>query len=240
MLVNPELLDLIRFITGFIILSYASYTDIKIRKAENYLWLIMGGVGVALILIQYFLSDGFNTQLNYLIFIPIMIGLMYLFFQLRLLFGGADAKALMALAILMPIYPSFEGLPLFKSLMPFSWIVFTNSVILFLFIPLSLLVINIVNRNFSFPHCFLGYKMSIKKAKEKFVWPLERIVDGKLKFSYIPYSFDSNEDYEEFEKIGIKDIWVTPKVPFMIPMLAGFICAFYLGDILFAIMELFI
>ena len=81
--------------------------------------------------------------------------------------------------------------------------------------------------------------MSVKTAKEKFVWPLERVGDGKLIFSYSPYSFDNKNDYEKFEKIGIKDIWVTPKVPFMIPMLAGFLFAFYVGDILFAIMRLF-
>jgi prepilin signal peptidase PulO-like enzyme (type II secretory pathway) len=38
-----------------------------------------------------------------------------------------------------------------------------------------------------------------------------------------------------FEKEGIKDIWVTPKIPFMIPLLAGFLTSFFLGDILSAI-----
>ncbi len=81
--------------------------------------------------------------------------------------------------------------------------------------------------------------MSVKKAREKFVWPLEKIIDGKRKFVYTPKDFDVDEELNEFEKNGITDIWVTPKIPFMIPLLVGFIVAFILGDILFCLMNAF-
>ena len=233
-------LGVVRLLVGVIILSYASYTDIKTRKASNLNWLVMGGIGGILLAIQYF-TIGFGDQINYLIFIPIMIGLVYLLFQMRLIFGGADAKALMALAILAPIEPSIYEYPIFNgSLMPFSWSIFSNSIIIFLFIPLSLFVFNLLKRNIGFPYCFLGYKMKISKAREKFVWPLEKIVDGKQKFAYMPKDFDVTEELNEFEKLGISEIWVTPKIPFMIPLLFGFICAFILGDILFYLMSLFV
>jgi len=197
----------------------------------------MGGIGGGLLIIQ-FIIDGFGGQLMYLIFIPIMVGLMYLFFQLRLIFGGADAKAIMALAILTPLFPfqTSQTFPLHTSPMPFSWVIFSNSILLFLFIPLSLFIINIVKRNIQFPHCFVGYKVTIEKAKETFVWPLERIVKGKLRFSYVPHAFDASGQLALFEKKGYKEIWVTPKIPFMIPLLAGFITAFFVGDILTTIM----
>jgi len=124
--------------------------------------------------------------------------------------------------------------------MPFSWSIFANSIILFLFIPISLLVYNAAKRNVKFPYCVLGYKMKISKAREKFVWPLEKIIDGKHKFMYMPKEFDVNEELDEFEKNDINEIWVTPKIPFMIPLLAGFIVAFIFGDILFYIMNSFI
>jgi len=232
-------LDITRFIAGVAILGYASFTDIKTRRASNLNWLIMGAIGGILLAIQYF-TVGFDGQENYLIFIPIMIGLVYVLFQLRLIFGGADAKALMALAILVPVMPSIAQFPLFSnSIMPFSWSIFSNSIILFLFIPLSLLLYNVAKRNVKFPFCVLGYKMSIKKAKEKFVWPLEKIKDGKRKFAYMPKNFDIDNELKEFEKLGIREIWVTPKIPFMIPLLAGFICAFIIGDILFYLMSFF-
>lgn len=231
------LLDIIRMIVGIAILSYASYTDIKTRRASNLLWIIMGSIGGILLVIQYF-TIGFGDKTYYLIFIPIMIGLVYVLFQMRLIFGGADAKALMALAILLPLHPSINQFPIWgESFMPASWSIFSNSIILFLFIPLSLLIFNIAKRNIQFPYALLGYKMSIQKAREKFVWPLEKIVDGKRKFAYMPKDFDAADKLDEFEKHGISEIWVTPKVPFMIPLLAGFICTFIFGDILYYLMS---
>jgi preflagellin peptidase FlaK len=239
MIETITLLDITRLIVGITILGYASYTDIKTRRASNILWLIIGSIGALLLIVQYF-TIGFGNQTNYLIFIPIMIGLVYVLFQLRLIFGGADAKALMAIAILVPFQPVISQFPLWgKSLMPASWFIFSNSVILFLFIPLSLLIYNASKRVIKFPYSLLGYKINISKAREKFVWPLEKIVDGKRKFAYMPKEFDIENELNEFEKLGITEIWVTPKIPFMIPLLAGFICAFILGDILFYIMNLF-
>jgi preflagellin peptidase FlaK len=231
-------LDIIRLIVGFAVLSYASYTDIKTRRASNINWLIMGSIGGILLVVQYF-TVGFENYL-YLLFIPIMIGLVYAFFQMRLIFGGADAKALMAIAILTPLEPSINQFPLWSgSFMPFSWSIFSNSIIIFLFIPLSLLIFNIAKRDIQFPFVLLGYKMDIKKARNKFVWPLERLVEGKRKFVYMPNSFEVDDDYDLFEKNGISRVWVTPKIPFMIPLFVGFIAAFIFGDILFLLINLF-
>ena len=241
MLELNTILDISRLILGVIILSYASFTDIKTRKASNYNWVILGIAGLILLIIQlYFMTpEQFETNKYYLIFIPAMIGLVYLLFQLRLIFGGADAKALMAIAILLPFQPQIEILPIWgPSLMPASWQVFANSIIIFLFIPISMFFYNIIKRNIRFPNIFLGYKMKIKKAREKFVWPLERIVDGRKKFSYMPKEFDTTEELDEFEKNGYDEIWVTPKIPFMIPLLIGFILTFILGDIMFYLMSL--
>lgn len=230
------ILDIIRLLTGVIILGYASYTDIKTRRASNMLWVIMGVIGGILISLQY-LSVGISN-IAYLLFIPIWMILMYVFFQLRLIFGGADAKALMALGILVPLQPMISGYPLWQSIMPFPWVILANSVILFLFIPVSLLAYNLCKRNIAFPYCFLGYMMDVEKAKAKFVWPLEKIVNGERKFVYMPKEFDAEDEFEEFEKHGVKQIWVTPKIPFMIPLLAGFICSFILGDILFNLIKI--
>ena len=232
-------LDIIRLAVGLIILTYASYTDIKIRRAANILWVVMGSIGAILLAIQYF-TTGFANIL-YLFFIPIMIVFMYVLFRLKLIFGGADAKAIMALAILVPLEPEILDFPLWKeSVMPFSWIIFSNAVILFILIPLSLLIYNIIKRSVEFPYCVLGYKMSIEKAKKSFIWPLEKIKNGKRKFSYLPKEFNADEELKVFEDEGIKEIWVTPKVPFMIPLLASFLASFFLGDILSHIMQFFI
>ena len=232
------MLDVIRLVIGISILSYASYTDIKTRRASNILWIIMGVIGAILLIIQYF-TIGFENM-YYLLFIPIMIGLVYVLFQLRLIFGGADAKALMAIAILVPIEPAIGQIPIWKGgIMPFSWSIFANSLVVFVLIPISLLIYNITKKNIQFPYAFIGYKMSVQKAKEKFIWPLEKIVNGNRKFIFMPKDFDAEEELAEFEKNNITEIWVTPKIPFMIPLLFGFILAFIFGDILFYLLGLF-
>ena len=40
--------NIIRLITGTVLLAYASYTDIKTRRAANILWVIMGIIGAIL------------------------------------------------------------------------------------------------------------------------------------------------------------------------------------------------
>ncbi len=229
-------IDIIRLFVGVSILGYASYTDIKTRRASNMNWLIMGLFGSVLLLLEY-LTVGISNPMI-LIFIPAMIGFVYVLFQLRLIFGGADAKALMALAILLPLQPSINQMPLWgQSYMPAAWTVFSNSIILFLFIPIGLLIYNVLRGNLKIPYALLGYKMKISVARKKFVWPLEKIVDGKTKFVYMPKNFDATEEYDEFEKKGIKEVWVTPKIPFMIPLLGGFIFTFVFGDIMFYFMQ---
>ena len=229
------MLDGTRLILGTLILMYASYTDIKTRHASNSLWVIMGVAGIVLLAIQYIFIG--NINIWYLVFIPIIIVMMYALFQMRLIFGGADAKAMMALAVLVPLTPSLNNIPLWTSLMPWSWVIFANSVILFLAIPISLIVYNASKRDLSMPYAFLGYKMKVEDAKKKFVWPLEKLVDGKRKFSRIPEDFDESSYLKAFEDAGINEIWVTPKIPFMIPLLAGFLAAFFLGDLITALMQ---
>jgi len=223
-------LDMIRLLTGIAVLGYASYTDWKSRTAPNILWFVMGGIGALLLAIQFFVLG--IDQIMYLIFIPIMWILMYVLFQIGVMFGGADAKAIMALALLVPLFPSLGKLPIWESLMPFSWVVFVNALLLFLAIPVTLFFYNLMKKDLSFPQSMLGYRMPLKKAKASFVWPMEHIVEGKMKLVLRPSDDDLAQVYDELEKADVKRVWVTPKIPFMIPLLAGFVVAFVAGDIL--------
>ena len=78
------------------------------------------------------------------------------------------------------------------------------------------------------------------QARKKFVWPLEILEDGKTKLMMRPKNFEVDDELDEFEKQGYTEIWITPKIPFMIPLLLGFICTFVFGDILFSIMQILI
>ncbi len=41
-----------------------------------------------------------------------------------------------------------------------------------------------------------------------------------------------DEAFARIHALGEERVWVTPKVPFMIPLLVGFVLAFGVGDIL--------
>lgn len=225
-----NILDLVRLSVGIVILSYASYTDIKTRMAYSILWIIMGLIGAILLIVQFFtigIPDIFN-----LIFIPLMVGFIFIVHYLGLLKGGADAKAFWGLTILVPFVPRIFKFPMWVPIMPFSWVIFSNSVILVIFITIFIFLRNAYKHNIEFPYCFFGYKMKVQEAKNKFVWPLEKIVDNKRKLVVRPQNFDITNDLLEFEKLGIVEIWVQPKLPFLTQVLVGFIISFFVGDLL--------
>ena len=231
-------LTIVRLIIGVCILSIGSYTDFKTRTASDKLWFLMGGIGLLILVGQYF-SIGFEIP-TYLIGIPLMFGAAYLLFRVGIIFGGADAKALMSLSILVPFWPKLgNAFPIHTSILPFPWVVFSNSIFLFLFIPLILLVINAFKKNLEFPYCLVGYKMSIGRAKRSFVWPLERLNgEGKRSFIWNPMNDDKiEEEFDKLGKLGRREVWVTPKIPFMVPLLIGFILSFIVGDILYFIVS---
>ena len=223
-------LDPIRLIVGMTILLYASYTDFKHREAENFLWIIMGGFGVLFMAFAGY--DLGLVAISILLTIPMAIVLVFAGM------GGADAKALMAIAVLTPLIPHMNigiEFPLWTAPveLPFSIIVLINALLLFLGIPLMFLLLNAARGDFEFPTALLGYKMRACDIGTSFVWPMEKIVEEKRITTILP---QKNVDPAIF---GDEVIWVTPKVPFLIPLTAGYAISFIFGDILFWIISFF-
>ena len=173
-------------------------------------------------------------------------------------FGGADAKALMCIALALPVYPNhlLPQPPGFVSpLFPIT--IFTNSVLLgalSVFYALSRnLLWKIRNRrgifegmeNESFGRKILalisGYKVKVSKLEKGHLFPLEDVEvndkgDKKRKLLVFP-------KYEEREEIitrvteNVKEerldggVWATPGLPLLIFVTAGLIIALAYGDI---------
>jgi hypothetical protein len=72
-----------------------------------------------------------------------MVIIFYFLFQILPFFGGADVKALMSLAILIPFEPRIIIFPLWPSIMPQPWIILSNSVFIYLVIPFSFLLLKL-------------------------------------------------------------------------------------------------
>lgn len=106
---NPA--DLVRLISIPVFIAL-SVTDIKTRRIPNRVWppLVALGVGLICVDIWHALTTPLVSATPYLIQSGISIGFtIALAYGLWWLggFGGADAKALMALGILFPTYPTY-------------------------------------------------------------------------------------------------------------------------------------
>lgn len=180
-----------------------------------------------------------------LMLVPIMFFLFILFYQFDLIKGGADAKALIALAIMFPLYPQGDGFPLIALptdmsdfFLPFPLLILFNAALLTLAVPLAMLALNLARRDVSFPAMLFGYRMSLDEAEKKFVWPMERMVDGERKMNYFPRSSDAaSDELEELREAGADTVWVTPKVPFLVPITISVLISTFIGNPFFLLFQ---
>lgn len=223
---------------GVSLLSFASYTDWKWRRAPNVLWLIMAGAGLLLLATQAALDWVYvSAHWPYLVGIPVFAGFIYGLWWLGLIAGGADAKALMALALLLPFPLALgEGIPPLASPLPGAFIVLGNSLMAFLLVPLGFALWNIAHGDFRFPHVFLGVKRAASDVRRGHQWPMEVVDETGARKTKLFASRMSDEDiestFERVQALGAERVWVSPKIPFMLPMLAGILLAILVGDLL--------
>jgi len=204
-------IDTIKFVISFPFLLYAAYSDIKTRKADNWIWIAIAIPGFIFLFMEK----------NILAIISIIISVIIAFLLYIFGMGGADAKAIMAISIMNPLPPSTMIFSSPQFVFPVTILI--NSLLLILPLPLFLLIYNAIHKNIELPYSFIGYKMDAEAARKKFVWPMEK--DGK---KYIFPVKDVNlESYEG-------TIWVTPKIPFLVFIFGGYIISYIFGDILFA------
>jgi len=173
--------------------------------------------------------------------IPVIMMFFVLLYMLDFIRGGADAKALLALSILFPLYPVIGSLPMIRAetaaaetLFPFSFVVLVTAAIIVAFFPLGFVIKNLSAGEFKSPQGLLGYKIDASSIKGRHVWLMERIEGGTHK-TYTRPKAEENlvKEVELLVASGYKRIWVTPKVPFIIPMLAALIFSAVVGNILF-------
>jgi len=191
-----------------------------------------------------------------LISVLAMIFLFYLLYMFDIIKGGADAKALIFLSILFPHYPAVsllsEKLPFISAMMsgsfsgvltweqiflPFSFILFMTAALISLTVPLSLLIFNLLKGDIEFPQALFGYRMPLSEIKRHHVWLMERVVDGRIKISLFPEE-DEDAQVPLLRDMGVKDVWVNPKIPFLIPVSVALILSLLLGDLFLAIIKL--
>ena len=184
---------------------------------------------------------------------------LFLVFAAMNLFGGADAIALVTIALFVPVFPFMPllGYPPLPFL-PFSAL--TNAVILNLVTPLGFAVLNLVKGNRApFPYTFFGYPVKGDSIENTFGFVMEDFKEegGRLERRFIPirsalrrmvegkgriYTKHLKEHPEKFQKElalyrKAGTVWISYGVPFILPILAGFATALIGGDILFTVLQ---
>ncbi len=173
---------------------------------------------------------------------PLSIAFLMLLFvrlmhHLKIIRGRADARALMTVAILQPLYPSFMSFPLFtpqyveivEVTFPFMFLVLLYSAIASLFYLMAILFRNIARKDTGFPEMFIGYRMPVDEVNKHHVWLMERVVDGEHVL-YVHPKEHTDEDLEKLKGIGRDRVWVQPKIPFIVFITAGLVMAYLIGN----------
>jgi len=168
--------DLLRLL-AVPVFAWAAYRDLQTRRVPNRTWLPLVAVGiVALAWDAVLVLDASDFRQRLLVVqVAVSLGVVapmgYLFWRIGG-FGGADAKAVMTLALLFPTYPafylSFGALPLVRPTVEvLSLTILTNTVILGLAYPLVLAGTNAIQGRVSLS-MFVGRPIPSRLATEEY------------------------------------------------------------------------
>ncbi|GCC10691.1 type IV leader peptidase family protein [archaeon] len=221
--VNIHEIEYLKIFVTLLVLLYASILDYKYREIDNKSWLSLVALGFIFNIYEFFISGSYEI-LKFLI-ISSVSGLLvaYVLYYTGAM-GGGDGKIFMGIAAMFPLFPfaTFSLFPLF------FLSVFANSVFLSAFLPLIFFIKNIPNIKGvkslkEVVLLFIGYKREEKDVKE-----FEAVIARDDKINIF-----QNANLMELGTTGksTKEVWVTPALPFIIPITLGFILSLVYGDI---------
>ncbi|MFI5413078.1 MAG: A24 family peptidase C-terminal domain-containing protein [Candidatus Lutacidiplasmatales archaeon] len=164
-------------------------------------------------------------------------------FEAGILYGGADAKALMIAGLLVPMFPNpFLAPPAsiapVTAILPFAVNVLMNSALFSIAVPVIIAVRNVRAREFRGVSGFLGYTIAVDDLPRKYVWVRNPMFgQGRAEEESIETSEDDRlrrvEIARDLKAKGVARVWVTPQIPFLVLMAFGVLGALVAGNILF-------
>lgn len=211
--------------------------------------LVISGVLIAvsiaiLVLVPGKLGDGADPY-PYIVGSVLTIALALLLYMGRFLHGGGDAKALMTLAVIFPIQPLGDGLPLLEVpqtmeiLFPFALGVLINGAIITALAPLAFIVMSAARKPLRFPEALFGYPVPIDQVEKGQLWLMYEAEEGATDVTRRLWPRRSKAADEAraralalLRERGEDRAYVSPKIPFMVPLLIGLVLAIFFGNIL--------
>ena len=204
-------------------LVIASALDVWKREIHDILWIIFGTIAIILIFVESFSNQVLINVAFSLIIAPIALVLWRMG-----LFGGADAFSLIVLATLAPQLTLTENF-----VTPLTTL--TNAALL----SIVILIVNFIRNLIAILNhrdIFSGFDenkfrkicamfLAYRSANPRYGFSIEKSdgVHKKLNFAM--------HHAEKAEFCKTKDTWITPGIPFMIYITAGFVAQLIFGDI---------
>jgi preflagellin peptidase FlaK len=209
---------------ALVMLIVGSIIDVWKREIHDYYWIGFGSVGFLLV----FLSSDLISDLLTMGFALIIAPFVILIWRIGL-FGGADAFALVALAVIAPMATISEN-----PVTPFTAL--SNAGVLFI-IPFLINVMRNILSQIRGEHIFEGFDestgkklaailMGYKAKNPKFGFAIEKIENGKKK---LDLAIHHSENQEFCTK---PNTWITPGIPYLLLITGGFVIQLFYGDIL--------
>ncbi len=235
------MLDLVKFLVVLGFLMYACKLDLESRMVPNRVWKYMLLASLPITTCQLATSNYLMIQYTLAgFFVLMVIALSYALYLIGA-YGGADAKAIMCLAVIFPFYPTSNGFPLLNQGFSFAFSTLANSVIAAPFLLIFMFLYNLMREGWgelkgNVLYYFTGYRAEVKDLP-KFHNLLEYMDEnGKLK--RVRRAVEPDErTLERLKKSGVEKVWVTPALPFLIFITAGYIVAFIFGDLLYLLIS---
>jgi archaeal preflagellin peptidase FlaK len=167
-------------------------------------------------------------------------------FEIGVLYGGADAKALMIAGLLLPLDPTpLWSPPIASALLeyyPFALTVLIDAALFAVVVPIAIAVRNVSAHEFTFPRGFTGYTIPVAELPNRFVWIKDPTFSGSTSEEEAePQTTEEDRalrqrQADELVKQGVKRVWVTPQLPFILWILSGTLAALVAGNLIFDIL----
>lgn len=243
------LLFFVREILCLAMLSIGSYYDLKSREVDDRLWAVFGGAGMVIYVWEYVSTATVDVPMA-LISVSLTTAIAMALYRYDF-FGGADAKALVAVSVILPVYHPLMSFYVH----PITAItVLTNAVLFALSVPLYNVLYNLAKvargerifEGFDEPMwrkvlaCFVGTPSNTQIRHHHSV--IESLTsEGKKRFSFrLNYGNVENSNSDGPSYTGsIKEgsTWLSQNLPFLAFILAGFLATVLFGDMLLQVLQ---
>ncbi len=165
-----------------------------------------------------------------------------LLYELGILYGFADAKALMVIGLLVPTFAApWLGTPAGSlavlGWMPFAITALTDAAVLSVAIPIYLAVRNAARGDFRWDRAFTCYRLATSELPQRFVWVKDPELPPEIQEAVDDAETSADDAAARARAAdhllarGVGSIWVSPQVPYVILLALGTVAALLTGNL---------